>query len=168
MYRNNSICALVGQGQLTRALFILCTTCHLNRAWDRPRQWAVRRCKIMKTVDNLVKNGNIMKNCAGLWVVLCRVETQFYLFEVLKEDVIRCQKQVDSCSPSAANGLLEAHAIVPMDNTDYCVAMKRADVSPTVWGVGNCPCRWHPESVGGRCTWNKLQQWPPLQMYKIV
>ena len=74
---------------------------------------------IKKKVDNLVKvkSGHIMKNCAELCTTLRSVETQFNILEVLEEDVARCQKQVESWSPNAVNGLLEAHTIMPVDNT---------------------------------------------------
>ena len=57
--------------------------------------------------------GHGKRPCDGVGGSALRsVETQFNILEVLEEAVARCQKQIEYL-----NGLLEAHAIVTMDNT---------------------------------------------------
>ena len=113
-YQNRSICALVGYLPLlfgVRASWAWLEAGHGKGPCDGVGG------SIKKKADNLVKSGHIMGNCAELCSVLRRVDTQFEIVEVVEEDIARCQKQVESWSPNAVNGLSEAHTIVPVDNT---------------------------------------------------
>ena len=113
-YRNRSICALVGRFP---SLFSVRASWAWLEAGHGKGPCDGVGGSVKKKADNLVKSGHIMKNCAELCTTLRSVQTQFNILQVLEEDVARCQKKVESWSPNAMNGLLEAHAIVPMDNT---------------------------------------------------
>ena len=83
-YRNSSICALVGQTQLTRTLnkkgkrlfVIWYTTCQLSLTGGWPRMGFCDSVEvsIMKKADNLVKSGHVIKTnvhgCANIPFVL--------------------------------------------------------------------------------------------------